>query len=40
MFLGTFGEHHTCLYINHLLIIKQLNTVLCYSEKINAFMPP
>ena len=39
MFLGTFWEHHTCLYINHLLIIKHLNTILCYSEEIAKYVP-
>lgn len=34
MFFGTFWEHHTCLYIYHALIIKYLNTILCYSEEI------
>lgn len=34
MFFGTFWEHHTCLYIYHVLIIKHLNTILCYSEEI------
>ena len=33
MFFGTFGEYHTCLYTSHILIIKYLNTTLCYSEK-------
>lgn len=37
MFLGTFWEHHTCLYIYHALIIKYLNTILCYSEEIIQF---
>ena len=40
MFFGTFWEHHTCLYIYHVLTIMYLNTILCYSEEINAFMPP
>ena len=34
MFFGTFWEHHTCHYICHTLIIKHLNTILCYSEEI------
>lgn len=34
MFFGTFWEHHTCPYIYHTLIIKYLNTILCYSEEI------
>lgn len=33
MFFGTFWEHHTCLYIYHVLIIKYLNIILCYSEE-------
>jgi len=33
MFFGTFWEHHTCHYIYHTLIIKYLNTILCYSEE-------
>lgn len=33
MFFGTFWEHHTCLYTYHVLIIKYLNTILCYSEE-------
>ena len=39
MFFGTFWEHHTCLYIYHVLIIKYLNTVLCYSEEIAKYVP-
>ena len=39
MFLGTFWEHHTCLYIYHALIIKYLNTILCYSEEIAKYVP-
>ena len=34
MFFGTFGEHHTCLYTYRALIIKHLDTILCYSEEI------
>ena len=34
MFFGTFWEHHTYHYICHMLIIKYLNTILCYSEEI------
>ena len=39
MFFGTFWEHHTCLYIYHALIIKFLNTILCYSEEIAKYVP-
>ena len=39
MFLGTFWEHHTCHYICHILIIKHLNTILCYSEEIAKYVP-
>ncbi|WP_317207340.1 DUF4134 domain-containing protein [Bacteroides ovatus] len=39
MFFGTFWEHHTCLYIYHVLIIKYLNTILCYSEEIVKYVP-
>ena len=39
MFFGTFWEHHTCLYIYHALIIKHLNTILCYSEEIAKYVP-
>ena len=39
MFFGTFGEHHTCHYIFHILIIKHLNTILCYSEEIAKYVP-
>ena len=39
MFFGTFWEHHTCLYIYHTLIIKYLNTILCYSEEIAKYVP-
>lgn len=39
MFFGTFWEHHTCHYICHTLIIKYLNTVLCYSEEIAKYVP-
>ena len=39
MFFGTFWEHHTCLYIYHALIIKYLNTILCYSEEIVKYVP-
>lgn len=39
MFFGTFWEHHTCLYIYHVLIIKYLNTILCYSEEIAKYVP-
>ena len=39
MFFGTFWEHHTCLYIHHVLIIKYLNPLLCYSEEIAKYVP-
>jgi len=39
MFFGTFWEHHTYLYIYHVLIIKHLNTILCYSEEIAKYVP-
>ena len=39
MFFGTFREHHTCLYIYRVLIIKYLNTILCYSEEIAKYVP-
>ena len=39
MFFGTFWEHHTCLYIYHVLIIRHLNTILCYSEEIAKYVP-
>ena len=39
MFFGTFREHHTCLYIYHALIIKYLDTILCYSEEIAKYVP-
>ena len=39
MFFGTFWEHHTCHYIYHILIIKHLNTILCYSEEIVKYVP-
>ena len=39
MFFGTFWEHHTCYYICHALIIKRLNTILCYSEEIAKYVP-
>lgn len=39
MFFGTFWEHHTCCYICHTLIIKHLNTILCYSEEIVKYVP-
>ena len=39
MFFGTFWEHHTCLYIHHVLIIKYLNPILCYSEEIAKYVP-
>jgi len=39
MFFGTFWEHHTCFYIYHVLIIKYLNTILCYSEEIAKYVP-
>lgn len=38
-FFGTFWEHHTCLYIYHVLIIKYLNIILCYSEEIAKYVP-
>ena len=39
MFFGTFWEHHTCHYICHTLIIKHLDTILCYSEEIAKYVP-
>lgn len=39
MFFGTFWEHHTCHYIYHTLIIKYLNTILCYSDEIAKYVP-
>lgn len=39
MFFGTFWEHHTCLYIYQVLIIKYLNIILCYSEEIAKYVP-
>ena len=39
MFFGTFLEHYTCLYIYHVLIIKHLSTILCYSEEIAKYVP-
>ena len=39
MFFGTFWEHHTYHYIYHTLIIKHLNTILCYSEEIAKYVP-
>lgn len=39
MFFGTFWEHHTYHYISHILIIKHLNTILCYSEEIAKYVP-
>lgn len=39
MFFGTFWEHHTYHYICHTLIIKHLNTILCYSEEIVKYVP-
>ena len=39
MFFGTFGEHHTCLYTYRTLIIKHLDTILCYSEEIAKYVP-
>ncbi|WP_308261982.1 DUF4134 domain-containing protein [Prevotella sp.] len=39
MFFGTFWEHHTCLYTHHVLIIKYLNPILCYSEEIAKYVP-
>ena len=39
MFFGTFWEHHTYHYICHALIIKHLNTILCYSEEIAKYVP-
>ena len=39
MFFGTFWEHHTCLYTYHVLIIKYLNAILCYSEEIAKYVP-
>lgn len=39
MFFGIFWEHHTCHYFCHTLIIKHLNTILCYSEEIAKYVP-
>ena len=39
MFFGTFREHHTCLYIYRVLIIRYLDTILCYSEEIAKYVP-
>lgn len=39
MFFGTFREHHTCLYNYHILIIKYLDAILCYSEEIAKYVP-
>lgn len=39
MFFGTFREHHTCLYTYHMLNIKHLDTILCYSEEIAKYVP-
>lgn len=39
MFFGTFWEHHTYHHICHTLIIKHLNTILCYSEEIAKYIP-
>ena len=39
MFFGTFWEHHTCHYIYRVLIIKYLDTILCYSEEIAKYVP-
>ena len=39
MFFGTFWEHYTCLYIYHVLIIKYLSAILCYSEEIAKYVP-
>ena len=39
MFFGTFWEHHTYHYICYTLIIKHLNTILCYSEEIAKYVP-
>ena len=39
MFFGTIWEHHTYHYICHTLIIKHLNTILCYSEEIAKYVP-
>lgn len=39
MFFGTFLEHHTCHYIYRVLIIKYLDTILCYSEEIAKYVP-
>ena len=39
MFFGTFWEHHTYHYVCHILIIKHLNTILCYSEEIAKYVP-
>ena len=39
MLFGTFWEHHTYHYICHTLIIKHLNTILCYSEEIAKYVP-
>ncbi len=39
MFFGTFWEHHIYYYICHALIIRHLNTILCYSEEIAKYVP-
>ena len=39
MFFGTFWEHHTFHYIYRVLIIKYLDTILCYSEEIAKYVP-
>ena len=39
MFFGTFWEHHTCPYTYHVLIIRYLNAILCYSEEIAKYVP-
>ena len=39
MFFGTFREHHTWLQEYHILIINELNCILCYSEEIAKYIP-
>lgn len=39
MFFGTFREHHTWLQEYHILIINELNCILCYSEEIAKYVP-
>lgn len=39
MFFGTFWEHHTWLHEQYVLIINELNYILCYSEEIAKYVP-